>query len=210
MLLERNAVHRPAVSRTLLRAPLERRGVEVRDVVERAPGGEILLHEAYQPLDLALRKGMAGLAEPRLEAGACHEGRVVGLPHGPALAVAAQDHALHVVGQHEFRHAHQHEGVDHADEQVLLARVREELHVGRAAVVADHREACDAVDVAQPVLHVDEAPVHLIALAGPGAVAATAVALRFDRELALCRHQVLMVGDVVFDGGQAAFVALPA
>ena len=210
MLLQRNAVHRLAVARPLGGAPLEDCGVELRHVVERAARREVLLDEANKALDLAFRERVAGLAELRPEADARHERRVVGLPHGPALAVAVQDHALHVVGQHELRHAHQHECVDHADEQALLPRVREELHVERPAVVAHHREAGHSVLVAEPVHDLHEAPVHLIALARPGMVAAPAVALRLRRELALRRHEVLVVCDVALHGGQAALVAFPA
>lgn len=58
-------------------------------------------------------------------------------------------------------------------------------------------------------LDVDEAPVHLIGLSGPRVEPLAAAALRVGGgELALCRHQVGVRGDVVLDGGLASLVTL--
>ncbi len=141
VLLGEDAVHGSAVAPGLPGAPLERLGVQVGGVVELAPGREVALDVGDQPLDLALRERMVRLAEPRPEPDARHEGRVVHLPDRPALDVAPGRDAPHVVRQDVIRHAHDHEGVDHAYEEVLLPGVREELDVGRSAMVAHHREA---------------------------------------------------------------------
>ena len=95
----------------------------------------------------------------------------------------------------------------HADEEALLTGIGEELHVGGAAVVADHREAGDAVPISLPVDDVHEAPVHLVCLAGrrdeplgapsPG-----------RRRLSLRGDEVPVPGDVDLHRGEAAFVPL--
>lgn len=152
---------------------------------------------------------MAGPAEPRPESDACHERGVVGLPDRLALEVASNHDALHVVREDVFGHPHHHEGVDHADGQVLLARVREELDVARAAVVAHHREAGDLERAARPIPHLDEAPVHLIGLAwvGPATPAAASLGI-LPGDPPLGGHEVGVRADVVLDGGLASLVAL--
>ena len=113
----------------------------------------------------------------------------------------------HVVGRHVLRHAHGHERVHHADEQVLLPGVGKELHIAGTTVVADHREAGDLAPHAGLVLEVHEAPVHLVRLARLGVEALPAAALR-RRRLALRRHQGHVRPDVVLDRGEATFVAV--
>lgn len=188
-------------------APRERLLVEAGYVGEIPAGQEVLLHEADQPLHLALRVGVARLAEPRLEADAAHEGVVVGLPDGAPVSVPPGDDAPHVVGEHVGGNPHEHEGVDHPYEEVLLSRVREELDVGGTAVVAHHREAGDAVALAPPSLHVHEAPVHLECLAGLRPVALPAAPL--GRHGPSCgRGQVLVGLDVDLHRGEATLVSL--
>ena len=132
---------------------------------------------------------MARLAQPGSEPRARHERGVVRLPHRPALQVSPDHDALHVVREDVFRHPHRHEGVDHADGQVLLPRVGEELDVARAAVVADQREARDPERCARPVLDLDEPPVHLVRLAGPGLEPPSSASLRLrPRQPALGGH----------------------
>ena len=173
------------------------------------PARKLPLHEPDQSLDLALRERVPGLAQLRLEPDARHERGVVGLPYGPAVDVAPQHHRLHVVGQHALWHPHHRERVDHADEQALLARIGEELHVARAAVVAHHREARDSEHASGPVLDIDESPVHLVGLAGRCGESPAAARLRVGaREPPLRGNQVGMRGDIVLHGGPAALVAL--
>ena len=209
MLLGGDAVHGPAVAPGLPGAPLECLGVQVGGVAELAPGREVALDIGDQPLDLALRERMVRLAESRLEPDARHEGRVVHLPDRLALDVAPRRDAAHVVRQDVFRHAHDHEGVDHAYEEVLLPGVREELDVARSAMMAHHREARYLEVAAVPALDPHEAPVHLVALAGLRLESPSAAALRVSLgELALGGNQVRVRGDVVLDSSLSALVAL--
>ena len=201
------AVDAFVVTVVLLMAPAKRLAVELRDVAERARGEEVVLHEAYEALDLSLRERMAGLAELRLEAEGAHERLVVALPDGMALRIALHDDGLHVVGKHVARHAHAAERVNHPDEQVLLAGVGKEFDVAFAAVMADHREAGYLVGGAPWVLHLDEPPVHLEALARACLVAAPSIALGIG-ELPPGGDEVGMRRDVVLDDGEAAGVAL--
>lgn len=207
--IRRNQVEGPPVFRRLGRAPCQRLGVELRDVLERPACEEVALDELHEPLHLALREGVARLAQPGLEAHALHERGVVGLPYGPSLGIAARDDALHVVGEHVVGDAHHHEGVDHADEQALLPGVGEELDVEGAAVVADHREAGDLVLVSQPVHDVGEAPVHLVGLARLGLEAVPPASLRGGQP-SLGGDQRLVRPDVVLHGGDAARVPVLA
>ena len=150
---------------------------------------------------------MARPAQPGAEADDAHELGVVGLPDGPAVGIAADDHALHVVGEHGRGHAQRRERVQHPDEEVLLARVREELDVGAPAMVADHGEAGDPRPLPAGALDRDEAPVHLVGLSGRRPEALPAAAPR-GRLPPLRGHEVPMRGDVGLHRGEAAGVAL--
>lgn len=171
-------VQRLVVYGVLPVAPVEPLLVEVGDVKELSPGEEVVLHEADQPLHLALGERVVGLAEPRLEACRRHERLVLVVPQRAAVRVPSGDDGLHVVGQHRLRAPQVPEGMYHPYEQVLLLRVWEEFDVPLPAVVADHGEACCPSDIPVRGVYVREAPVHLVALPWPGGVASAAVPLR--------------------------------
>ena len=191
----------------LLGAPEGGLPVEGVKVGEGPSREEAPLHEADEPLHLALRIGVARPAQPGAEADDAHELGVVGLPDGPAVGIAADDHALHVVGEHGRGHAQRRERVQHPDEEVLLARVREELDVGAPAMVADHGEAGDTRPLPAGALDRDEAPVHLVGLSGRRPEALAAAALR-GRLPPLRGHEVPVRGDVGLHRCEAAGVAL--
>ena len=208
MLVCGHARRRAAPSSRLLPAPPPRLLVELRDVRELPALEEALLHEPYEALDLALRPWMPGPAEPRPEADGVHERLVVLLPDGIAICIPPDDYALHVVREHPVRDTELHEAMQHAYEEVLLPCVREELDVGRAAVVAGHREACDPRDGAVGRLRIGEPPVHLVCLAGLCLVspAARAPGIRLPPRR---RHERAVGGDVVLDRRDAACISLP-
>lgn len=172
----------------------------------RALRQAVALHEPDEPLDLPLRVRVPRPAQPRLEPDARHERGVLGVPDGPAVGVAPVDHAGHVVREHPLGHVQLGEGVHHPYEQVLLPDFGEEIDVGRAAVVADHREARQPRLVPGPVLHQHEAPVHLVGLPGARLVPLTAARAGGDQP-AFSGHQVAVRRDVVLDGGEPAGVA---
>ena len=135
VLAHRDACRRAPPAASLLGAPEGGLPVEGVKVGKGPSREEVPLHEADEPLHLALRIGVARPAQPGAEADDAHELGVVGLPDGPAVGIAADDHALHVVGEHGRGHAQRRERVQHPDEEVLLARVREELDVGVLASI---------------------------------------------------------------------------
>ena len=104
---------------------------------------------------------------------------------------------------------HRRERVDHADEEVLLPGVGEELDVEEAAVVADHREARDLALRPVEAQDRDEPPVHLVGLPRPRLEAPPAVPLR-RRLPPLWRDEVPVPGDVGLHGREPALVALGA
>ena len=207
VLLRRHAGDGAPPPSGLLRAPQGRVLVEGGDVGEVPAREEVALHEPDQPLDLALGEGVSRLAEPGAEADAPHELRVVALPDWPAVEVAPDHDGPHVVREHLAGDPHGHEGVDHPYEQVLLARVGEELDVGAAAVVAHHGEARHLVLGAVQSDDRDEAPVHLVRLTGPGHEALPAAPLRRDRP-SPCGDQVHVGGYVDLDAREAATISL--
>lgn len=207
VLAHRDACRRAPPAASLLGAPEGGLPVEGVKVGEGPSREEVPLHEADEPLHLALRIGVARPAQPGAEADDAHELGVVGLPDGPAVGIAADDHALHVVGEHGRGHAQRRERVQHPDEEVLLARVREELDVGAPAMVADHGEAGDPRPLAAGALDRDEAPVHLVGLSGRRPEALPAAALRGHLP-PLRGHEVPVRGDIGLHRGEAAGVAL--
>ena len=96
--------------------------------------------------------------------------------------------------------------MDHANEQILLPGIGEELNVTLPAMVADHGKACCAVDLPVVVQNICEAPVHLVGLAGICGIATTSVALRRNL-LPLGWQEMLVGGNVVFDDGQSTLKA---
>lgn len=207
VLAHRDACRRAPPAASLLGAPEGGLPVEGVKVGKGPSREEVPLHEADEPLHLALRIGVARPAQPGAEADDAHELGVVGLPDGPAVGIAADDHALHVVGEHGRGHARRRERVQHPDEEVLLARVREELDVGAPAMVADHGEAGDPRPLPARALDRDEAPVHLVGLSGRRPEALAAAALR-GRLPPLRGHEVPVRGDIGLHRGEAAGVAL--
>lgn len=207
VLAHRDACRRAPPAASLLGAPEGGLPVEGVKVGKGPSREEVPLHEADEPLHLALRIGVARPAQPGAEADDAHELGVVGLPDGPAVGIAADDHALHVVGEHGRGHAQRREHVQHPDEEVLLARVREELDVGAPAMVADHGEAGDPRPLPARALDRDEAPVHLVGLSGRRPEALAAAALR-GRLPPLRGHEVPVRGDIGLHRGEAAGVAL--
>ena len=207
VLAHRDACRRAPPAASLFGAPEGGLPVEGVKVAEGPSREEVPLHEADEPLHLALRVGVARPAQLGAEADGAHELGVVGLPDGPAVGIAADDHALHVVGKHGRGHAQRRERVQHSDEEVLLARVREELDVGAPAMVADHGEAGHPRPLAAGALDRDEAPVHLVGLPGRRPEALPAAALR-GRLPPLRGHKVPVRRDVGLHRGEAAGVAL--
>ena len=148
---------------------------------------------------------MTGFAQLGLKAHIQHESFVIHLPDGLSVQIPAESHALHVVRQNIFGNAHVLKSVDHTDEQILLLGVGEELDIPYAAVVADHGEACAHKHIAQIVLHLHEAPVHLERFSGRRRISTATVSLR-SYKLTLGRNKVAVSGNVVFYRGHAAAV----
>ena len=84
---------------------------------------------------------MPGFAELRLETHCFHKGLVVLLPDRMALEVPVQYNTFHIVRQDILGDTHVAKGMDHANEQILLFGIGEELNIPLTAVVADHSEA---------------------------------------------------------------------
>ena len=138
MLFIWDAVNSPMVAAVLGTAPCKSLIIKLRDVAEDPAGDKVVLHEADEPFNGTLCKRMTWLAQLRLEAGGVHESLIIVLPDRMSFLITAYHDTLHVVCQHILWYPHEIEGMDHSDEQVLLFRVREELHIPFAAVVADH------------------------------------------------------------------------
>lgn len=159
-----------------LQAPAASLDVEVRQFHEDPSRKEVFLHGPDEPLRRPFGEWVPRPAELRLETDRVHEPLVVLLPDRAPASRAPDNDALHVVGEDVSGDAHHLECMDHADEQVLLPGVREELHGAHATVVADHHEAGQVVGLPGHHLHIDEAPVHLVAVAGRSGVPTPTVA----------------------------------
>ena len=72
---------------------------------------------------------MPGLTEPSLESHSPHELLIVGLPDRLAVLVPSDDRTLHIVGENIPGNTHVLKGMDHANEQILLLGIGEELHI---------------------------------------------------------------------------------
>lgn len=73
-------------------------------------------------LHFSLCKGVAGLAEFRLETHSPHELLIVLLPKGMPILVPPDDHTFHVVREDILRYALVPEPVEHTNKQVFLRR----------------------------------------------------------------------------------------
>src|SRR5574344_362395 len=190
----------PVVSCVLFIAPIQSCIIQIGHIPEHAPNEEVFLYEPHETFHLALRKGMPGLAELRLESNGLHELLIVLLPDWIAIQVTPNDYALHVIRQDVLRNAHVAESVDHPNEQIFLLCIGEELHIPLPAVVANHSEAGGVVFTSIVCLYLRKAPVHLKRLSGTGRVPSPTVSLRFN-----CMTRggnKMMVGrDVVLDDG---------
>ena len=193
----------PVVAGVLLVAPVQGRQVQVSHIPEGPSGQEVVLHETDQTLHFALRKGVPGLAEFGLETHSPHELLVVALPDGLAVLAPPDHHALHVVREDILRDPHVLEGVNHANEQVFLLGVGEELHIPLTTMVADHGEAGGGVFFSQVGLNLGKAPVHLERLAGGCSVSPPPVSLRSNR-ITDRRDEMLVGQDVVLNRGLAS------
>ena len=151
----------PVVDTILPAAPVQSGPVQVSDVPEHTTRQDILLDEPYQPLHLALGEVMPGLAEPGAEVDGLHKCLIILLPHGMSLKIPVENDTFHVVGQNVLGDAHVGEAVDHADEEVLLLCIGEELHIPLPTMMTDHGEAGSSILAAVVVHHIGEAPVHL-------------------------------------------------
>lgn len=143
-------------------APVQCGMIQVSNVPENPPNKKVLFHKSNQPFHFALRKGMPGLAEPCLKPDCFHKGFVVLLPDGMPLKIPVENNTLHIVCQDILGDAHISKGVDHANEEILLFRIREELYIPLTAVVTDHGKAGNIVFAAVIVHHFGEAPVYLV------------------------------------------------
>ena len=184
-------------------APFQGLPVQVGHVPEGPSREEIALDKPDQPLDLALGVRMPGLAELRLEADGLQKGLVFPVPDGLSVQIPVVHDAFHVVGQDIFRDAHAVKRADKSDEQILLLGVGEKLDEHRTAVMAAEREAGDLVLVAAFVQDLYKTPVHLERLAGLRFIPHPSAALRVYH-VALGGDQVLMRGDILLNGGDAA------
>ena len=100
---------------------------------------------------------MPGLAELRAEADRFHKCLVILLPYGISLEIPVDNPTFHIVSENVSGDTHAGKAVDHANEQVLLLGIGEELHIPLPAVVADYGEAGDLIFAAVIVCYPGEA-----------------------------------------------------
>ena len=161
MALVRHQVQALVHQAVLLVAPSEGLLVQVPQVVELNARDEIVLHVPHQALHPAFCEGMVGLGQRRGEPQQLHEIQIRGVPDD-VRATAGDTHRLHVVGHHPLGDATEiSEAVQHADEQVLLASIGEELQIALPTMTTDHDETSQLVQPPVVVDGIDEAPVHL-------------------------------------------------
>ena len=125
----------PVVSSVLFIAPIQSCIIQIGHIPEHAPNEEVFLYEPHETFHLALRKGMTGLAELRLESNGLHELLIVLLQDWIAIHISPNDHALHVIRQDVLRNTHLAKSVDHPNEQIFLLCIGEELYIPLPAVV---------------------------------------------------------------------------
>ena len=101
-----------------------------------------------------------------------HKGFILQVPQRMAISIPPIDNALHVVCEYVFRHSQPLESMQHTDKKVLLLGIREELYKPFPAVMTYHSKAGCPVRCVNICFDLDEAPVHLIALAWIGLVSA--------------------------------------
>lgn len=109
-----------------------------------------------------------------------------------------QHHNFHVVRQDILGNPHVAEGVDHANEQILLLGIGEEFDVSMTAMVADHGEAGCGVFSAVVVQNLGKAPVHLV---GVSQLSCESAADLRGYQQSLSRDEMFM-GCVIFNGCQ--------
>jgi hypothetical protein len=198
MFLVRNAIHRAVIDTVLRIAPPECLVIQVSKLSEDTSRQEIFFDEANQALNGPFGEGVSGLAKLRFKAKVAHEQFVVLLPDRTALIIPADDDALHVVREDILRDAHVQEGMDHTDEEILLAGIGEEFDIAFSTAMADHGKAGNPIGFSLFGLHFDESPIHLVGLAGSCPISSAAVSLWGDH-LALGRDKVLVGGDVILN-----------
>ena len=188
-------------------APLQGGLVEVVVVSEGPSCKEIVLHESDQPLDLSFGERMPRLAELRLETHGFHEHLIFEIPDWLAVAVPADDDALHVVGQNILGNTHVGECPQHPDEQILLLGIREELHVTLSTMMTDHRETRRSERLTGFLyVHCGETPVHLVGVARVCRISSAPVALRLD-SLPFGRHEIKVGAKIIAHGRLSARVS---
>ena len=193
----------PVVSCVLFIAPIQGSNVQIGHIPEHAPNEEVFLYEPHETFHLALRKGMTGLAELRLESNGLHELLIVLLPDWIAIHITPNDHALHVIRQDVLRNTHVAKSVDHPNEQIFLLCIGEELYIPLPAVVANHSKAGSAVFTSIISLYLRKAPVHLKCLSGTGRVPSPTVSLRLNC-MTRGGNKMIVGRDVVLDDGFTA------
>ena len=180
--------------------------VEAGQVGERPAGKEIAFYKADHAFYRTLGKRMPGLAEAGLETDRFHEGGLVVLPNRRTIRIPADYDAFHIVRQHPTRNAQFSKSMDDADEKRFLAGIWEKLNENRSAVMADHDEAGNTRPVALWADHIDEPPVHLVAVTWPGTVPTASISLR-QAQTPHWRQQMPVAGNVGLDCRQTSFVA---
>ena len=99
------------------------------------------------------------------------------VPDRMTIRITTNHNAFHVVRKDIFRDTQPFECVDHADEQIFLLGIREELNIPLASVVTDHYKAGNFIWVAMACIHVHKAPIHLVTLTGITGVTTATIAL---------------------------------
>lgn len=201
-----NTVDCPIISSILPVTPVQCGPVQIRNVPEHTAHQEVLLDEPDEPFYLTFGKGVPGLAELRAEADRFHKCLVILLLYGISLEIPVENHTFHIVSENVWGDTHAGKAVDHADEQVLLLGIGEELHIPLPAVVADHGEAGDLIFAAVIVCYPGEASVHLKGLSGLRSEPLTPASLG-SHQLPFGRHKEAVGRDIVLDRGQSTGIA---
>ena len=158
-------------------APLQCFKVKIGYVTKDPICQKVCLYISYKTFDLSFGKRVAGLAQFCFKPDGIHKHFIVFLPYRMPVLVSSNNNTLHVICQNILRYSHIFEGVEHADKQILLFGIRKELDIPFSAMVADHSKTSCSIVSARTVLHMYEAPVHLIGFAGSGLISSSAIAL---------------------------------